>query len=326
MASMYTALFRGSCAEPVEATEHFAIAIRHVNETLSKEITPTDSTIMVIVSLLVHANLTVSPDQARIHLNGLRLILNLRPGGFAALREVCPSMTQKICRADIEVSLVHGTATTFGKESPMFSPDVLPSPEDEVAAGQLPGPLLHLCPLLRDITLSFLAICRSMNAGIKVDGMVYQEATLSTLQQLLDFAPLGGPRPRNQVDDLWQLGLLAFVTTGLYKSGMALQSSYGGLLMTLLRDRLEASEQHADATDATDAASLLRLWLLIMYGLKTSGGSERSWFAVQTGQLSRKLGLQCWGEVRDALQAYPWIPQVHGGPGQRLWETVTSAD
>jgi len=318
MTIMYTSLFRGSGAEPVEATEHFALAIRHVNNSLSSRSVPSDSTVMVIVSLLVHANLTLSLEQARVHLDGLQLILSLRPGGLEALHTRHPMLTQKICRADIEVALVHGTATRFGRESSIFSLEMLPFTAGGVP--KLPDPLLNLCPLLQRLTICLLAVCRLCEAGVKLRPSTFQEIYISAMQQLLDFAPLRGPR-LSDPDHMWQLGLLCFVTTGLYSSGMPLQSIYGGLLVKLLRGALEATE-HARVGNEM---SILRLWLLVMYGVRALTEDERSWIATHIIRLAENLELNSWEEARRALRDYPWIGMIHDGLGRELWETVSPA-
>ena len=316
---MYTALSHDRRVEPIEATEHFALAIRHVNMKLSdKESACADSTIAVVASLMVRANIMLSPSQARIHLDGLQRILSLRPGGFGALRTTHLALFQKICRVDIEVALFQGTATRFGRDCPALSLDQISSPAEHQP--QLPELLDTLSQSLRNITNEVFTFCRACEAGVKINAHVYQEINISVLQKLLDFAPLGGRRPEESVDDLWQLGLLAFMTTLPYSGKGLLHYIYSRRLLKLLRERLDATQEREESS----GMAILKLWSLFMYGFKILEEGENLWLTAQLNRLRAKLDLEDWGQTNQLLQRCPWIGLVHDGLGKALWEATIS--
>ncbi|KAH7369994.1 hypothetical protein BKA65DRAFT_589439 [Rhexocercosporidium sp. MPI-PUGE-AT-0058] len=64
----------------------------------------------------------------------------------------------------------------------------------------------------------------------------------------------------------------------------------------------------------------LVLWLLFVGGIAARRGEDRMWFAVQVGNLTGKLGLERWGEVRERLEELWWVERIHEKACRELWD------
>lgn len=140
-----------------------------------------------------------------------------------------------------------------------------------------------------------------------MEGLQYQDIMTSICQRLLDYAPLRGPRPQ-VLDDVWHLGLLAFMTTFVYATG-SLREIYSNLLHPMLRDRVASIADHPR----------LQVWLLFICGLTVHGDR---WPLQQLREAVKENGLRTWEDAKAFLQPYPWIGVVNDGPGKALWAEV----
>ncbi len=81
----------------VQALKYLANTYSCVNQDLQQHSTPSESTYAVIVSLAVHGNLTDNLGVSRVHLEALKVMLDLR-GGIEAFSSNW-MLWHKICRS-----------------------------------------------------------------------------------------------------------------------------------------------------------------------------------------------------------------------------------
>ncbi|KPM43954.1 hypothetical protein AK830_g2606 [Neonectria ditissima] len=185
----------------LESTRHFTEAMRLLRRELSTSSTPQDSSLAVIISLAIHATLTGAADESRMHLLGLKHVVDLRPGGLAALCAGAPEVGNKVRRADLNLALMVGTPTLFGSQpSPLPATLHVVPLNGQTSSITLPDGLGDISPALQPVTRDVFALC-SYAGCAQLGAFQYQDMVLSIFQRLADYAPLGGPRPSSQLDD-----------------------------------------------------------------------------------------------------------------------------
>jgi hypothetical protein len=319
MTTSYISLFRGRRDDTIETTHHISQTLRLVNHDLATVTIPAVPTVAVIASLTIHAYLTGAVPTSHIHLDGLCRIISLRPGSLAGLSEHHHALVQKICRTDIEIALLAGTSTRFAGECPAIhtaAAKTLSSLEGGGTSG-LASPLGQLWGPLRRITRDVQILC-GCPGRTGLAAMQYQDILVSICQRLVDFAPLGGERPKNVLHDAWHLGLTAFMMTIVYQTRPGeMRLAHFALLDRLLQERL-----NDDSLARVDNYRPLRLWLFVIYGLSVWEGCDGRWLTLRAQAVARELGVISWSEATVCLRQFPWIDIVHKKPGNRLWNLI----
>jgi hypothetical protein len=253
---------QGYGGKSLESTRHFLLALRLLRGDLDANSKPRNSSIVVAISLAIYANLNGSTGESRIHLQGLKRILELRPGGLASLCSGTPEVGNKIRRADIELALLAGTPTLFGSQPlPLPGLPYVVPPDDRRSYVALPHPLGETSPVVHFAMTDVLALC-SYAGSAQLSAFQYQDLVISILQRLIDYAPLGGERPSHPLDDVCQLGLLAFMSTVLNHTRER-WSACSTLLSDLLRTCLDRFDDEMAYGRANKYTSL-HLWLMFI--------------------------------------------------------------
>lgn len=325
MTSCYISFFHKPGPETLEATRHLSQTFRLVNRELAQQVVPQEQTFAVVTSLTMHANLVGDTERGVIHRDGLVHMLSLRPGGLAALRMRNVGLVHKICRADLDCALLGGTATRFGALVAEHPEAILGRFPGGSAACVLPSCLAKkknkLCVPLSCITRDVLALCRWPGREEKLEPFQYQDVIISISQRLVDFSPLLGPRPTSRLDDVWQLGLLCFMSTIMYTTA-CLRSLHCGLLMDVVRMRLEDATPLIEEGEG-DEELILRLWMFLVCAMAVDESSHELGFHVERlREVAYCLKLDDWGHVRRVLQPFPWLGLIHDESGERVWKLV----
>lgn len=315
---------QGHGGESLESNRHLLLALGQLRRDLNATCKPKDSSIVVAISLAIYANLKGSASESHIHLQGLKRILELRPGGMTALCFSFPEVGNKIRRADIELALLVGTPTLFGPQlSPLLGlPSVVPL-YDQRSCIALPHPLGETSPLLHFAMMDVLALCNYAGSA-QLSAFQYQYLVISILQRLIDYAPLGDERPSHPLDDVCQLGLLAFMSTVLYHTRER-RPACSTLLSNLLRTRLDKFENEMVSGRANKYLSL-HLWLLFIYAVSAPEYEQYcdadSSVARRIQVLAKALTLETWEDVAAHLSVYPWVAMIHNEPSKKLWAVI----
>ncbi|KAF5722045.1 Argininosuccinate synthase [Fusarium mundagurra] len=314
MAATYLNILRNiptPSVESIEATCHFSQALRLMNPRLSQpSAAQEDSNIVIIISLAIHSNITQNLTASAMHLQGLDNLLTFRPGGVSDIRECNRALLHKICRTDIELAVAQGTRTRFGNAG------LTAAAAGPISARDLRYPLNQMSELLRQVTRELLALCRRPGKA-KMSGLQYQDVLISMWQRLVDFAPLGGTRPQDLMDDVWQLALLAFLVTVTW-SASHLKSVHCKLLHKLLRGHVESRV----LLERAEVYRPLWFWVVLVYGLSLTDGNCDTLVLGEIRKASELLGIRKWEEARAKGKPFPWIDMVHDVRGRALWEAA----
>jgi hypothetical protein len=312
---------QGYGSKSLESSRHFLLALRLLRRDLSADSKPQDSSIVVAISLAIYANLNGSASESRIHLQGLKRILELRPGGLATICSHSPEVGNKIRRADVELSLLAGTPTLFGSR-----PLSLPQPpyvgplDDQMSCVTLPHTLDGISPAIQFAMTEVLALCKSAGSA-QLSAFQYQDLVISILQRLIHFAPLDGERPLHPLDDVCQVGLLAFMSTILNhtrEKRPTCSTLLSDLLWTCL-DRLDVTTTYDQINDCLS----LHLWLVFIYAVSATDYEQccdtGSSIARRIKVLTNLLTIETWEDVAAHLNVYPWVVAIHDEPSKKLW-------
>lgn len=307
-----------------ESARHLLLALRLLRRDLSADAKPRDSSVFVSISLALYANLHGATGESRIHLQGLKRILEQRPGGVAALCAATPEVGNKVRRADLELALAAGTPTLFGSQiSPLPEPPYVVPPEGRRPRLTLLHPLDQLNPVVQRAMTDVLTLCNYAGRA-QLSAFQYQDLVLSITQRLVDHAPLGGERPTHPLDDVCQLGLLAFMGA-LLNQARDRRHACSALLSGLLRTRLGMFDGET-AHGRAGRYPALQLWLLFIYAVSAPESEEccnaESFVARHIRGLASVLALETWEDVAAHLCLYPWVAAFHDEPGKKLFDAA----
>jgi hypothetical protein len=300
---------------------HFLSALQLLRRDVDADHKRRDSIVVVVISLAMYALINGSTSESRIHLKGLKSILESRTGGLAALRLNSPEVYNKIRRADLELALLVGTPTLFASR-----PLPLPNPPYVIPLNSVKSSvslLGEVDPAIHSVIVDVLAFCDYLSST-QLDAFEYQDLVISILQLLIDYSPLGGERPSHPLDDICQLGLLAFMST-LFHCTRDRGPACSGLLSDLLRTCLHRFNEAVIDGRATLLPSF-HLWLIFIYILSTSDYEQscdsHSSFARCIRILGTTLALETWESVVAHLKFYPWVAAIHDEPSKALWAAI----
>lgn len=333
--------FQGRGGKTLESTQHFLLALRLLQNDLGTNSKSKSqySSIVVVISLAIYANLNHSIGESRIHLQGLQNILTRHPGGLAALWSNSPEIGNKIRRVDLELALLAGTQTIFGCQHLMplpklsigdfLCPGILGPAVDNIGSIVLPPPLSEtncrqvIYSAMRDVLL----LCTYAGSA-QLSTFQYGDRILSILQRLHDYSPLSHKRPSRQLDNISQLGLLAFMSTLLHHSRGS-RSACSPLLSDLLRTCLAIDRPGAQMVIAygrADQYHSLHLWLMFIYAVSGPDFEECCKTSSSVARLIRSLAnilsLETWDDVAAQLNIYPWVAAFHDEPSKKLWAVI----
>ncbi|KAF7168374.1 hypothetical protein CNMCM5623_001457 [Aspergillus felis] len=195
---------------------HHSAALKLLRERLSNEgeqIKFSDSTVLVILCLAMHAHFTDDYDAAKHHMQGLRKIVDLRGG----LRRFSynTKLIMEILKCDLGIALFNRTEPFFFKDSSsepwipyelasrtVESPDI-PNSESWIPEWNINADVQRAWTVMREF-------CSTINSATKRNRRLPKEILLNTMASVMyrllgmkDFDP-------NSPDEAIRLGLLAF--------------------------------------------------------------------------------------------------------------------
>lgn len=173
-------------------------------------------------------------------------------------------------------------------------------------------------PELRCVIADLISVSHLLNGNhtcFKLEPYTFQEIWISVSYRLLHQYPLAGCRPEKESDNAWHLGLLALITTFLFRNGRSQPLSYD-LLAETLRDVIQAMSINNLVEEATF------LWLLFVSGISVFGTIDRTWLLPPIKTCLTNLNINNWRTARDKIRRFPWIDVVHDKPGHELWQAV----
>ncbi|KUJ10895.1 uncharacterized protein LY89DRAFT_595551 [Mollisia scopiformis] len=315
---------QGYGGKSVASTQHFVMALHLLRRDLDTNSKLQNSSIVVAISLAMYSNINGSTGESRIHLQGLKRMLDLCPGGLTSVYSGTPEVGNKIRRADIELALLEGTPTLFSSQS-ISLPDplhVVPL-HDRRPYVTLPYPLDEISTVVRLAMTDVLALCDYAGRA-QLSAFQYLDMVISIIQRLIDYAPLGSARPSRLLDDACQLGLLAFMSTVLNHT-RGRRSACSPLLSDLLRKCLDRFDDEM-ACGRGHKYSSFYLWLTFIFVLSAPEFEQYyhpdSSFARRIRVLANTLALETLDDIIAHLSVYPWVAAFHDDQSKKLWDVI----
>ncbi|KAJ5184276.1 hypothetical protein N7492_001892 [Penicillium capsulatum] len=307
-------IFKSNGHSPKTALFHLADTFHQVQVKLRSEDALGDSSVALIVSLIMQEQIRNQVATAEIHARGLAQMVQLR-GGLDGLEDN-QELVLRVCKADIMLSLQHG-------RPPMFFRDRMADVHRTLAPRGLPGDVfdcpvrsLPVEPILLGIYSDVMRICVLLNRAPRepvLEMMVFEEILVSVCYRLLRFRSLNQSQQRADVQSAYHLGLINFMMTTFLQCNRH-RILNNRLISTCLRDTLDR-EWHENGDEST-------FWLMMCGGLWVSGEADGAWIALRIRELARVLGLVEWDDVRRTVGRFPWIHAVHDDLARKLWEEV----
>ena len=225
-------------------------------------------------------------------------------------------------RADIEYALHNGSYPCFNRDE--FPREMVESmlnrevPQKELFSS--PNAANVHDPELRYVIADLMSVSLLLNGDrtcFKLEPYAFHEIWISVSYRLLHRYPLAGTRPEKDCDNAWYLGLLALITTFLFRSGRSQPPLYD-LLANTLRDTIQSTSSHGFVEETT------LLWLLFVSGISMFGAIDRTWLLPRIKTCLINLNIDNWRTARDKIRKFPWIDEAHDKPGHELWKAVVA--
>jgi hypothetical protein len=293
------------CSEPtIRALKHQNKTYRYIKESIARNESPSDAVVASVISMVIHEDHQLHKEQARMHLEALSKMIQLR-GGMETL-ESNPTLLHKIFRTDVDFALRMG-------EQPMFWRHRLSKQLNQQcekvnlartcligdnALQQIVDDLMQTTVLLRNDPVRF-----------KLHPLAYQELLISVSYRLLKL-----PVISESLDHAIQLGLMSVLTTLLF--GKTSTESLHPLLQLQVKNLVLNPNENQKLDHG------IKLWLLFAGGISVLDSKDRSWLIPQIRRCLADLGINNWPRTQVALRILPWFDALHDAPGYELYKAI----
>jgi hypothetical protein len=319
-----------------EGLYHLSQTFTLVKGKLESDEALSDSTMSIVVMLIIQEQMRKGKWEAQVHYQGLLKMIELR-GGLSQLEKNLPLLL-KICkqvtrphtpyyletililatrRMDITYSLQFGGPLHFFRDYMYETLVILESKGFEVKRDLITcGTRFEgLDPSLYDILLDVNVIANLFNnlpADQTMDTYLFQELVISVCFRLLKFRPAQGFSEKHNTEAALHIGLMVFMMT------LFLQHNYRHFidydLVTLrLKDTLNLHLHELDDD--------LGLWLVFIGRAWTWGDNDEFW-AGKIGEVVHRLGITHEADVLMSVKAFPWINALHDKLSHMVWASV----
>ncbi|KAK6331200.1 hypothetical protein TWF696_003265 [Orbilia brochopaga] len=298
---------------------HLGNSYRCINENLTREGTPSNATIASVMSVAMHHNIRRAPGAAKVHLDALELMVEMRGG--VDMFTFHRMLLQKLCRTDIEHSFQSGVRPRFYRD--VFPHDIIRAMPSWSAcsyeafvtttAAQIYN--INLQCIFRDLVCAARYL-NDTQGGPRLRPLEFQELLISVCYRLLHAHPLMDERPANIAEDACHLALLALMTTMLIRPAIHQSWPSYALVTDLLRCAVRAMGDSEEDDE-------FMLWLLFAGGISVLDARREAWLAERLGRCTAAMGVESWAAAREILARFPWIGYFHDGLGEDLWNSLS---
>jgi hypothetical protein len=320
-----------------KAVFHSSQTFAQVNKRLGTDQALSDSTLAIIVMLIMQEQMRKEEHEAEIHYEGLKKMVELR-GGLSQIESNRP-LVVKICksvyislilssyipnfnvnpRTDITYSLQFGKPLYFFRDRMDEVRDMLKAKDLaldlQLAASKIRHRDLdpYLYGILLDIT-SFTYLVHNLPDGRRLDMDSFSEIVNSVVARLLRFGEKSNQKLLSKTEAVYQVGLTIFMMT-IFLQYDARRIQRYDLVAQHFKTLLELGLSEVDPE--------LVLWFVFMGGIWTSDDTDRTWLFSRAHAITNQLGISTWSEVLDFVKLFPWISAIHDQLAFTLWGLMT---
>lgn len=309
---------RGKKRLSPEYKAYFSKTLSLLNAKLSKPEQAKDtSTVALIVGLCILASTLGDFASLRVHIEGLRMVVQLR-GGIHTLHET-PVVMEKVQRADIEDALSNGSTPVFASQTIAERLSALPS----LSAAEFPSleSIRAIHPGLATAAQEIHLLTRYLGSvadGKRLKPNDYHGHVTYTFSLLLALGPVGAAVFCDPVADLVHLTLAAMMSVLTVQFGIPNGNRYD-----LLNRRLTWAVDSIMATSPTLETVIdpyLMNWILHVLPASVMREDANPWLLPKLVFLRETIGFDTWNEAHIAAQEYPWVPGFHDKHILKLWQ------
>lgn len=291
-----------------------------------------DSTLMLIILLILQEQMRQEIESARVHYEGLKKMIELR-GGLDQLEYNAP-MALKVCkyvipcaafytnqcadhlfnRMDICFSLYHGGPIYYSRscEAPRR-----PRPLRRATTTRS---FFNLNPLLEDVLQDAMDLATTLNKGFKCPeykNLDLQMILVSVGSRLLKFQPLESAHDGSETDAILHLGLLLYMMTLFFQYDLRRVWEFP-LVMSRLQDVLMTPRT---AWMRKECKPLL-LWTLLMGSIWALADDKEQWVVRMLQETANDMVITDFDGVISCVQDFPWVHAIHDEPAHSLWSMI----
>ncbi|KAK3990681.1 hypothetical protein QBC44DRAFT_324597 [Cladorrhinum sp. PSN332] len=316
--------------------QHLNSAMNNLRQTLAEcPQTPTDSTMAVVVTLSMMADMLQDYDAARKHIEGLYQLIKMR-GGIRAL-QYNPQLQIKVLRADLGHAISTGSKPLFFSDGFSWGPYLAtPSkaPESSSASkrriltilkSSAEVPDQRLINVYLDLHEFSLATNLAYQTGNKIAFEPFLETLVSAQYRLLALQNEHADSDDTSITAMLILGMITFTTTTFLQiRNLPMRYTH---LTRRLKQRLAAfSELDADGNE-NEALTRYRLWFVFLAAISVVTDPEDEDLLVGAARLvlARQAGMAeapTWNDVRDVLREHMWVDWLHSAFGKTFYGKV----
>ncbi|KAE8138646.1 hypothetical protein BDV38DRAFT_69075 [Aspergillus pseudotamarii] len=306
-------IYLGNGTSSPKALYHLSQTFTHIQRRLGSCDALSDSTMGLIVSLIMQEQIRGQGPATEVHARGLQKMVELR-GGLSDLDRNL-TLALKVCKTDIMLSLQYGRPTMFFRDHMAEVWNKLASDRHRLYYAPV-TPWNDLHPYLNTIYSDIMNLCYLLNCDPYqpiLDLLGFEETFVSICYRLLRFIPMENSACQVDTQTACHLGLLMFTMTTFFQVGQKQIIDFKALSLRF---------QNFLDSDPSELEDSLSLWLITLGGIWCSKDLNRDLAASRIRLLAQKHGIFSWNELRGCLGKFPWIHALHDQPGLGLWNQV----
>jgi hypothetical protein len=315
-----------------EGLQYYSRSLALVKDRLLGHEALSDSTLMLIILLILQEQMRQEIESARVHYEGLKKMIELR-GGLEQLEDNAP-MALKVCkyvihcaafytnqcadrlftRMDICFSLYHGGPISYSRscEAPR---QLRPFRRATTARS-----FFNLDPLLEDVLQDSMDLATTLNKGLKCPeykNLDLQMILVSVGSRLLKFRPLESARDGSETDAILHLGLLLYMMTLFFQYDLRRVWEFP-LVMRRLQDVLVTQRT---ASMRSECKHLL-LWTLLMGSIWALADDKEQWVVRILQETANNMVGTDFDGIISCVKDFPWVHAIHDEPAHSLWSMI----
>ncbi|KAK5213575.1 hypothetical protein LTR41_001154 [Exophiala xenobiotica] len=278
-----------------------------------------DSTLMVIITLAMAAQLAGDSVAAQNHVDGLLKIVTLR-GGLRSLN-THTNVQVKVCRADLDLALRLSIPPRLFRDDIVWDCFIadrgLIRCSHELHEPRISGFVDTLDSKLRDCWKDVHAFSCLSNLAYqtthKLSPETYNEMMISIFYRLthLDFED-------DLSHEVIRLALLTYCST-LFLTRVYLDQPYERLF-----DLFSSTLSKLCQSPCSVVPEPIMLWLMILHHLVAykEASSSDAWENVRLNKAIALTGTDTWSQAHQGLRSVMWVDFVHDVPGRKVFDAA----
>lgn len=180
--------------------------------------------------------------------------------------------------------------------------------------------LAKLSPQLHSMLVDVMTVSWFLDGhegqGVKLNSYTFHDLLVYLGYGLLHIAPLAGRQYLNHLENIVQLGLIAFLATFLFPLG------HHRVDCPRLSSTIYSAAQNDFNEDMESQQALL--WMLFIGRATIFSEDEEVWMLPRMKKAMTILAIHTWEDVSRTLCKFPWLRNIHTKSAKLLWNAMES--